>query len=319
MTRHELLETLALLGSRERQWSYERNVPIANVPAELFESFSDLAPDDVPERERPIVMGFVDLLHALAPRIRYRDLIDMQKQPEWTLIESAAAQTLRAIAPEWKPSPVEEPTPPNPAGTWAEYFDSMRDKPVHPLYRELDRFLPSAGAALELASGVGQGALYLLRRGLEVWAWDARGEALVALDRSCPREMRDRLHLAVRSFERMALPTAGFDVVVAGFCLFFMPPELLTERWPQIVAAIKPGGLFMGQFLGVRDDWAAMGYTAQTREELDGMLSGFEILHLEEAEREGATAQGTPKRWHVYHVIAKRLGPLASAGEKEPH
>jgi hypothetical protein len=29
-------------------------------------------------------------------------------------------------------------------------------------------------------------------------------------------------------------------------------------------------------------------------------------LHLEEADQDGATSQGTPKHWHVFHVIARK-------------
>jgi tellurite methyltransferase len=64
--------------------------------------------------------------------------------------------------------------------------------------------------------------------------------------------------------------------------------------------------LFMGEFLGVNDDWAREGYTAHSRAEVEAFLTAFEPLHFEEVERDGFTIRGTPKHWHAFHVIARK-------------
>ena len=189
--------------------------------------------------------------------------------------------------------------PPNPVGTWAEYFDSVRDKPLHPLYQVLATHLPSTGSALELGAGVGTGARFLQDWGLIVTAVDAEPEAVAALREFLPPEQ-----VIESLMQDVELREASYDVIVAGFCLFFLPKVQLAEFWPKLIQSLRPGGLLMAQFLGARDDWASA-HTAQSTEELSSMVARFETLHFEEAERDGLTSQGTSKHWHVYHFVGR--------------
>jgi len=176
----------------------------------------------------------------------------------------------------------------------------MLDKPPHPIYRQLDPFLPEAGEALELGAGVGHGVLHLLERGLKVTAIDAEPEACELLRQRAPsaRVIEGR-------FEEIELPPSHYDVVVAGFSLFFLTQQELAHLWPRLLASMKPGALFAGEFLGLRDDWVRDGYLGHPESEVREMLDRFDILYWEEAERDGKTSQGTDKHWHVYHVVAQ--------------
>jgi tellurite methyltransferase len=77
--------------------------------------------------------------------------------------------------------------------------------------------------------------------------------------------------------------------------------------WQRLVNALRSDGIFAGQLLGVNDDWTARGYTAHTRTEVQSLLHPFEILHMEEAERDGETALREPKHWHIFHIVARKL------------
>jgi len=196
--------------------------------------------------------------------------------------------------------------PENPVGEWDEYFTDALAKPLHPLYRVLDPLLPKGGRAAELGCGVGHGVLHLLERGFTVDALDAHPLALKTLEGRLSAEQTDRCRLLPLMLQDWYPEAASYDVVVAGFTLFFVPASDLPAVWERIVTSLKPGGLFMGQFLGVRDDWAAQGYSAQSRQEVESLLAGFQIRHLEEVERDGETVQGSAKHWHVFHVVAGR-------------
>lgn len=123
--------------------------------------------------------------------------------------------------------------------------------------------------------------------------------------------LKDRLpagapvELIRSTFQHFTVPPC--DVVVAGFSLFFLDAQEFAEFWPRIVAALRPGGLFAGQFLGVNDEWVARGYSAHTTEQVHALLEDFDELYFEEVERDGETAQRTPKHWHVFHVVARKL------------
>jgi len=44
-----------------------------------------------------------------------------------------------------------------------------------------------------------------------------------------------------------------------------------------------------------------------SRSELDELLAPFEVERLDVFDDEGKTAVGTPKHWHIYHVVARKL------------
>jgi len=176
----------------------------------------------------------------------------------------------------------------------------MMNKPLHPLYHELDHWLPPSGHVLELGAGVGHGVVHLLNRGFSVTAIDAEAEAVAILRRRAPQA-----EVIEARFEQVALKPESYNVVVAGFSLFFLTSSEFQKFWPRLVASIRPEGIFAGEFLGNRDDWVTDGYLGHSETEVRQLLDKFEILHWEDAERDGKTSQGTPKHWHVYHVIAR--------------
>lgn len=195
---------------------------------------------------------------------------------------------------------------PNPIGSWDAYFEAMRDKPAHPLYDILATHLPSEGRALEIGAGLGQGVRLLLDQGFDVTAVEVEPKAIQAL-----REVTPEAHLVEMPIQDFALEPESYDVVVAQFVLFFLRPIEVEATWPRIVASIRPRGIFSGQLLGPEDDWVRAGYTGHCAEEAEQMFSPFEILYEEEVNRIGKTVLSDPKRWHVRHIIARKL-PLSA-------
>lgn len=184
-------------------------------------------------------------------------------------------------------------------GPWDDYFASTRGLPVHPIYSALQPHLPVSGTALELGCGVGTGARWLADQGLHVTAIDA------LLDKAAPVASPGvTYHQAY--IQELGFARSSFDVVVAGFCLFFLRAQELEAFWPRMQGWLKPHGVFAGQFLGPRDDWAGE-YLSQSRDDLKELLHPFATLHMEEVERDGRTSQGTPKHWHVVHFIGRLL------------
>ncbi len=169
------------------------------------------------------------------------------------------------------------------------------------MYGLIDPLLPSKGKVLELGAGVGHGVVHLLGKGLEVIAVDAEPESVRIL-----RERAPTATVIEARFEKTDLPLDEFDAVVAGFCLFFLSSEEFNEFWPRLVASIKSGGIFAGQFLGPRDGWAELGYLVHQQIELKQLLASFEIQSWEEVEQDGTTSQGVLKHWHVYHIVARK-------------
>lgn len=184
----------------------------------------------------------------------------------------------------------------------AAYLAATLDKPPHPLYELLTPHLGEPGVALELGCGAGNGARYLLGLGWKVWALDASEEALAVCRSQSPLDAN--VDWVLGDMRDMPFPRAY--LVVAGFSLFFIPPDDFDSVWERMTDSLGSGGLFAGQLLGERDEWASADRTSHSRHEVERLLSPFDVLHLDEVEREGKTVTGKLKRWHVFHVIARK-------------
>ncbi len=70
---------------------------------------------------------------------------------------------------------------------------------------------------------------------------------------------------------------------------------------------IKPGGIFVGQFFGLHDEWNTPGrpMTFLTREQVEELLRGMKLIEFTEEDVDSHVADGTPKHWHVFHIIAQ--------------
>jgi tellurite methyltransferase len=187
---------------------------------------------------------------------------------------------------------------------WSAYFKATHDKPLHPIWEQIDPYLQPGGIALDLGCGGGIATAHLLEKGLKVLAVDQEPEAL-ELTRERIGENADAT-LVKAQFQDLGLEPESFEVVFAGFSLFFLREWEFGQVWKRITAALKPGGIFAGQLLGVNDDWAERGYTVLTRDQVLDLFQRFELLYLEEAERDGETSLREPKHWHVFHVVARK-------------
>lgn len=179
----------------------------------------------------------------------------------------------------------------------------MRGMPQHPLYDELAKHMPTEpGLALELGCGTGQGCEFFLDRGWSVTAIDIDPRAIEATrDR-----VGDHPRLKLVQADIVEVPFAPSDAVAAGFVLFFLDADQFAATWRKILEALRPGGVLLVQFLGPNDDWAAKGGLSHDSAEIEELLGSYAVLSHEEVERDGRTAWGEAKHWHVHHVIAQK-------------
>ena len=67
-------------------------------------------------------------------------------------------------------------------------------------------------------------------------------------------------------------------------------------------------GYFVGNFLGLNDSWINLkpSMTFLSKEQILDLFSNFDIISFKENEKNGKTALGKVKHWHIYDVIAKK-------------
>jgi membrane dipeptidase len=186
---------------------------------------------------------------------------------------------------------------------WRRYFDHAGDEPRATLLEAMRRF-DAPGLAVDLGCGTGRDTFELLRGGWSVVAIDREEEAIDRLRAGLGSE-DGRLVTEVSRIEEARWPAC--DLVNASFVLPFCTPYRFGEVWGRIVGSLRPGGRFSGQLFGDRDSWAGAGIVVQTRAEIGELLAPFEVERLDEVDEEGSTVLGTPKHWHLYHVVARKL------------
>lgn len=106
-TRHTMLDLLRLLADPEAQRAYERNVPIAQVPAELFCMWFDdqYHPDSVTFQEAfdPVERAALARFHAVFSEVadrmpeRIGRVAELHARREWPVVVQAAARVLAEI------------------------------------------------------------------------------------------------------------------------------------------------------------------------------------------------------------------------------
>ena len=183
---------------------------------------------------------------------------------------------------------------------WRGFYDATGDEPRATLLDALDRF-EQPGLAVDLGSGTGRDTAELVRRGWRVIAIDGEPESMVRL--AARRDLdHSKVTAQVARFEQATWPAV--DLVNSSFSLPFVPAEDFREVWRRIVDSLRPGGRFCGHLFGDRDTWASQGVTCFTRSEVEALLSGLSVERLDEEEEDSQDASGTPKHWHLFHIVA---------------
>ena len=172
---------------------------------------------------------------------------------------------------------------------------------------------PSPRLAVDLGCGAGVESLELLRQGWSVLAVDASRSAIEELRSAVPREHADRLKTKIVRAESLRFPSA--DLVWAGASLPFVSPRSFPAVWRAIVASLKPGGIFAGDFFGPRHAWASnLEMNFHTLREVRKLCRPLIIESLISEQGRRATAMSGIVRWHAFSVIARK--PASSGGAK---
>jgi SAM-dependent methyltransferase len=192
---------------------------------------------------------------------------------------------------------------------WPGYFGAVLGKGAREtLVAALDWFAQEGlneGFAVDLAAGEGRDTLELLKRGWQVVAMDGHPDAFSYLWPRVPEALKPLLTTAEVKFAEVQIPHC--DLVNASYALPFCEPRHFLGLWSGIVAAIRPGGRFAGQFFGRRDSWASLPErTHHSRDEVLKLLEGFEIDMMKEVELDDTPVMRNPKHWQLFHVVARK-------------
>lgn len=198
-------------------------------------------------------------------------------------------------------------------GSWDEYFEDTLNitKPQYTLALALKYFAQEdkePGFAVDLGTGTGRDALFLLEKGWNVLAIDAESLAIEILSNRVLDSDRNRLAVNISPFSDMSLPDR-IKLINASFSLPFCSPEDFPDIWQNIVDHLEIGGRFAGQFFGERDEgFSDINPLMFSQDQVMQLFQDhFEVEYLQIEEGLIPAADGSLKRWHTFHVVVKKI------------
>lgn len=183
---------------------------------------------------------------------------------------------------------------------WAEYNAAQADRDARPLARLAAE---TAGAArgrhaVELGCGIGREAMFLAHLGWSVHTFDA--DPSVAARVGAARGIE---HTTARLQDLRELPPC--ELLLSCVALPYVPRDDFPVVWNAILRSLRPGGVLAVDLFGERDEWVGSDGTFLTRDEVDAMIAGLDVVSLVEEERDGRAFSG-PKHWHTFELVARR-------------
>lgn len=189
---------------------------------------------------------------------------------------------------------------------WAKFYTHTKERPPWPRMIQAVSLVAKKERALDLGCGAGRDTRYLLEQGFQVTAVDADANAMAIL---ATFPYQERLRAVQSSF--VDFPFENYDLINAHFSLPFLPREQFYAVFEKVRQALNPDGIFVGQFFGIHDQWntpeQAGKMTFLSRDEALSALEGLDVIEFEEEDVDSVVADGSPKHWHVFHSIARKL------------
>ncbi|PYF83106.1 methyltransferase family protein [Marinomonas alcarazii] len=190
------------------------------------------------------------------------------------------------------------------AEIWRQYYEKALTRP-HSKRTEFAVRLNESNlkVAIDCGCGTGSDIQYLEQQGFRVYGFDINPDSIaICRDRFSSKSLVD---ISESSFESFDYPKSG--VVVANSSLYFADPNQFETTLGNIKSSIQIGGVFAGDFMGLKDSWAdnyRSPTTPLSESEVKGLFFDFEIVSFFEHDEGAKTSLGRMKHWHTYSVVA---------------
>ncbi|OGI60031.1 hypothetical protein A2641_02550 [Candidatus Nomurabacteria bacterium RIFCSPHIGHO2_01_FULL_37_25] len=188
---------------------------------------------------------------------------------------------------------------------WKKYFKKhLKRKPREQLVQAVS-FCTNKKNALDLGAGTLIESKFLIKKGFKnVIAIDNAPEVKEFVNNFNNK----KLILKNISFQKYNFPKKRFDLINAQFSLPFYGKKDFNSFIKKVKNSLVIKGIFVGQFFGKKDSWndGKKEIAFHTKNQVHKLLSNMKILKFAEKEKEGKTASGNLKHWHIFYFIAQR-------------
>ena len=164
-----------------------------------------------------------------------------------------------------------------------------------------------SGKAIDLGCGAGRDSIFLIKNNWNVTSIDLKNTQSFITEKLSIEELK-RFKFIQTSFENLNLEKN--NLVVANYSLPFCKKDFFPILWNKINSSIQKNRLFCREFFWrKRFSWKSIKkeMVFLTKKEVLDLFKGFEILKFKEIEKDGKTALGIFKHWHIFEIIAKKI------------
>lgn len=161
------------------------------------------------------------------------------------------------------------------------------------------------GKAIDLGCGSGSDTIFLIKNNWNVLAIDS-SNIEESIRSKLSNSEQENLRFEVQKFEKLKLSKC--DLLISNNSLPFCDKDYFRQMWIEICLNIKNDGYFVGNFFGINDEWNTPNakMTFFSKKEVIELFNDFEILEIQEIEKDKPTAEGKMKHWHTIEIIAKK-------------
>ena len=191
-----------------------------------------------------------------------------------------------------------------PEQDWKAYQAKSREYPPNALVERAVSLVYPREQAIDIGAGALRDSRYLLEMEFEhVTALDGQTPPIELIDTLDP----ERFEMVTSDFIDFSFPVETYDLATALYALPFNPPKTFKRVLQRIKCSLKPGGILCMNLFGDRDGWNHNPeLTILTKDKAWKLLDDMEVLSFEDREWNNKLANGTPKHWHTFDIIARR-------------
>ena len=156
-----------------------------------------------------------------------------------------------------------------------KYYDNTEDLNPNKIVKKFIEQNIEPNSAIELGCGAGRDSIYLIKNGWKVLAID-KEDVKARISKKLNKEELKRFRFSKQNFESLELECT--NLLVANFSL------------------------------GNNDEWKNSNnkMTFLTKDKVIELFKQFNIISFKEFEKDGNTALGEAKHWHIFFIIAKK-------------
>ena len=185
-----------------------------------------------------------------------------------------------------------------------KFYEKTKNSDTRPLLIECMKYLPqntSEMIAYDLGCGVGHDTIALQKIGYKVKACDISSDAFKYMDEIHGK--LDNVEQIVSSLENLSFTSS--NLINASLVLPFVDKNNFDAVMKKIIISLNIGGIFIGNFFGLKDDWANK-LVCKPLPEIRTYFKSFDILYFKEIEDDMPSVSGPMKHWHIIDIICKK-------------